>query len=668
MSTLATTSTTISRGVIAPPRIVTQGANLAFSRASVAGADTSIALKNAKVGSKTTQLTVNLDLQAGQQYTLRRGTSGLTSTFKATLVDAAGNQTSLAFNDPRATSFTVGSSGSYRLILADSTPLKKQVDGMALDSSMVERTANLAFSRASSYYIDAALNFRDVQVGAATTKLNVNLTLQAGRTYNFAGAGNSGANPFTVALIDSAGGTTILDPTRGFSVAATGAYQLRFQRGTSLKPALDNLSLQTQVVLPGSSGDARIDALVLGGSRSFWNNADAGGTPGTQVITPDARALAGKDTPNIVTFGFLTKAVGSAQDKYGFKAMSAAQKDAVRRAFQYYGSLINVTFREVGGNAAADINFGTNKQRGVSAGYAYYPKNSPIEGKTALFLANDQWTNSDAQVQTGGYGYETILHEIGHTLGLKHPGDYNAGGGGTGGPYLSSADDNREHSIMSYWDNGATAGVNPTTAMPYDIAALQYLYGANTAGSTATNGAFTFTAGKNYLQTLWSAKGTDKIDLSGLDHSSYVDLNAGSFSSINILGAASNRYSGNGNVGIAYGSKINAVKLSSRAGIAETVALNDAFTGGAFDQIEGFNAAEDKLALKSSLFGGLTSDNVEFGSAATSAASRLVVNRSTGEIFYDADGNGSAAAARKIAQYTAAGSAQFGASNFSFVA
>jgi hypothetical protein len=666
MSASVTTSTALNRAVVAPPRIVTQGATLTFSRASLAGADTSIALKNAKVGSKTTQLTVNLELQSGQQYTLRRSPSGLTSSFRAILVNAAGDQTALNFNDPRAASFTVGSSGSYRLVLVDSAPLKKQVDGMSLESSTLERTANLAFSRAYSYNVDAALNFRDAQIGAATTKLNVNLALQAGRSYKFAGA--SGANAFSVSLIDSAGRATALDPTREFSVAATGSYQLRFQRGSALKSFLDGVSLQTQVVLPNSSGDARIDALVLGGSRSFWNNADAGGTPGTQVITPEARALAGKDSPNVVTFGFLTGAVGTAQDRSGFKAMTAAQKDAVRRAFQYYGSLINVTFKEVGGNAAADINFGTNNQRGVSAGYAYYPKNSPIAGKTALFLANDQWTNSDAQVQAGGYGYETILHEIGHTLGLKHPGNYNAGGGGTGGPYLSAADDNREHSIMSYWDNGATAGVNPTTAMPYDIAALQYLYGANTAGSTATNGAFTFTAGKNYLQTLWSAKGTDKIDLSGLDHSSYVDLNAGSFSSINILGAANSRYSGNGNVGIAYGSKINAVKLSSRSGVAETVALNDAFTGGAFDRIEGFNAADDKLALKSSLFGGLSSENVEFGTAATAEASRLVVNRSTGEIFYDADGNGSAAVARKIAQYTAVGSAQFSASNFSFVA
>ncbi|MCX6951101.1 MAG: hypothetical protein NTV51_02790, partial [Verrucomicrobia bacterium] len=124
MSTIAATSSSISRGVIAPPRIVTQGATLAFANTAVAGADTSLALKSAHVGSKTTQLAVNLALQTGRQYTLRRGAAGLTSTLTATLVDTAGNQTALSFNDPRAATFTVGAGGAYQLILSDSAPLK----------------------------------------------------------------------------------------------------------------------------------------------------------------------------------------------------------------------------------------------------------------------------------------------------------------------------------------------------------------------------------------------------------------------------------------------------------------------------------------------------------------------------------------------------------------
>jgi serralysin len=34
------------------------------------------------------------------------------------------------------------------------------------------------------------------------------------------------------------------------------------------------------------------------------------------------------------------------------------------------------------------------------------------------------------------------MHEIGHALGLKHPGNYNAGGGTSPGPFLSKSLDN----------------------------------------------------------------------------------------------------------------------------------------------------------------------------------------------------------------------------------
>jgi hypothetical protein len=328
-----------------------------------------------------------------------------------------------------------------------------------------------------------------------------------------------------------------------------------------------------------------------------------------------------------------------------------------------------VAFTEVAGDGAGDINFGTNDQAS-SAGYAYMPNSSGTKDKTYLYLASNQATNGDAGVQEGGYGWTTILHEIGHTLGLKHPGNYNAGGGGTPGPYLPKSTDDHQHTMMSYKDNNASRGVNATTAMLYDVAALQYLYGANTAGSTATNGAFSFTAGNSYLKTLWSASGTDTIDLSGLTNASKVNLNAGTYSSINITGATTSAYySGNNNVALAYGSVVNSVTLSSTNGVVETVTLNKAFASGSYNSIDAFDATDDKIFLKKSFFGKLTAKNIEFGTAATKSTSKIVVNNSTGEVFYDADGSGTKSVAKKIAQYTAvSGRGTVSASNFSFVA
>lgn len=63
-----------------------------------------------------------------------------------------------------------------------------------------------------------------------------------------------------------------------------------------------------------------------------------------------------------------------------------------------------------------------------------------------------------------------ITHEIGHALGLKHPGAY---GSDDVGPYLSSAEDTTSYTVMSYHQTGE----DRLALGPYDIAALQYLYG-----------------------------------------------------------------------------------------------------------------------------------------------------------------------------------------------
>jgi hypothetical protein len=530
------------------------------------------------------------------------------------------------------------------------------------------QVGSLTFSKSLALGVDSAAGLSSANLDDATTKLTLTVDLKAGQNYSFSFYYTAGGPKVT--LTDGAGKKTTVNMARGFSVKTGGTYQLTFEAGYSLKNTanLDDLVINAKAVLPKTSGDKRIDALITGGTNQWWHPYDASATKGTDKITPSAYGLDGVSSARELTFSFLASQPAG-QSMTGFQEMTEAQKSAVRKAFAYYSKIINVAFTEVGGDGAGDINFGTNNQAN-SAGYASLPNGSSVKDKDYLYLANNVSSNGDGGMEEGGYGWMTVLHEIGHTLGLKHPGNYNAGGGGAPGPYLSAKEDNRQYTLMSYKDNSYSLGMNATTAMVYDVAALQYLYGANKDASTADNGSFTFSSDTNYLQTLWSASGTDSIDLSQLTRSSNVDLNPGAYSSINITGPLTNfSYSGNRNVGIAYGSQINSVTLSATDGVSESVTLNKAFATGGYNTINSFDATDDRIALKKSLFGSLRTSNIEFGTAATTKNSKIIVNRETGEIFYDADGVGTKAAAKKIAQFSAVqGRGEISLSNFSFVA
>ena len=523
--------------------------------------------------------------------------------------------------------------------------------------------------------------------GTPTNQVNVTVSLVQGVTYTI-GTGYSysylpGTSPsFSLTaknasnqLNGSFTSSPSASPSGTFTATTTGNYTLTL---SSSNASLTSFSMQiyAKAKLPSSSGDSNVDAL-LQGSNSWWHNAGTAPAQGTSIINGALKALAAGSSATSLTYGFLNAAPTSAStnDKSGFQAITNAnEKAAVQSAFNFISSITKLTFTEVdsstgAANDSANINFGSNLQT-TSDGYAYTPNNSPALGKTYVYINNK--TPSDLGSFTdGSYGWSDVYHEIGHALGLKHPGNYNAGlpGNTTGTPpFLPTNTDNHQYSIMSYNNNTYTQGVNNSTYMTYDIEALQYLYGVKANSSTATSGSFNFTnstPSTSYLKTLWSNTGSDQINLTGMSNASIVNLNAGSYSSINIR----SNTAGQNNVGIAYGSKINTVTLSTTSA-ADKVVLNNAYTTGSFDVINNLTSA-DKIDIKTALFGALSSGNIAIGGGLTSASNantKLIVNSTTGDIYYDADGNGSAAHAIKVAHYSQSGSFTLSASNFEFVA
>jgi len=118
----------------------------------------------------------------------------------------------------------------------------------------------------------------------------------------------------------------------------------------------------------------------------------------------------------------------------------------------------NITFVEVSSGKGA-INLGTANLGSGIGGWAYYP-GAGTNGTTDRSVQGDVWITNQygyGNPTKGTWEYTTYIHEIGHAIGLKHPGNYNAGGGGTDGPYLPASEDSNQYTVMSY-SSGPTYG------------------------------------------------------------------------------------------------------------------------------------------------------------------------------------------------------------------
>jgi hypothetical protein len=158
-------------------------------------------------------------------------------------------------------------------------------------------------------------------------------------------------------------------------------------------------------------------------------------------------------------------------------AFNETQKAAARAILQHASALTGVTFAEVESGAQADFHFAacnldTTGLCQTEWSYSYGAGNvlTAYSAEAYIYLDNVEFAATNGAPVAGSAGYEVLLHEIGHALGLDHPFDT---------PYpLPAAQDNTGNTVMSYTHVGA----DKTTFQPYDLLALSWIYGGDGLG------------------------------------------------------------------------------------------------------------------------------------------------------------------------------------------
>jgi serralysin len=312
-------------------------------------------------------------------------------------------------------------------------------------------------------------------------------------------------------------------------------------------------------------------------------------------------------------------------DATPFVAPSAAQISTVASCLAQFRAVCNVSFTRVnpGGtsnNATIRVNSYDSDADGAGA-YANYP-GSAASGSVAGDISLNNDSVSRSSLPQGSYSYFAILHELGHAMGLAHPGDYNAAPG-VDLTYENAAQfrqDSQQYTVMSYFDESATTtsfDSYPDGLLLYDIYALQQLYGANMTirtGSTVygfhsnAEAIYDFAKNDDPVFCIWDAGGKDTIDASNFLQAQTINLAAGSFSNIGGLF---------GNVSVAYDVVIeNAIGGLGNDTIRGNSAANNLNGGARNDKLYG-EAGNDTLMGGSgndTLSGGLGKDTLSGGS------------------------------------------------------
>lgn len=374
-------------------------------------------------------------------------------------------------------------------------------------------------------------------------------------------------------------------------------------------PAPDTTSASVAVTDPAGSQPRATEIAALTANYQ-WGTATGAGVTLTFSFPWASTTQAVFSGPGGSTY--TAQGEDQAAQRYG---LNAVQQGAAASALRVWADVANLSFVQVADSATAvgdiRIAFSSALPSGTW-GWAYGPyPDFPAGGD--VWIATTVTDTTATKWAPGTRNHMSLMHEIGHALGLKHPFEEM--------PLMPAAYDNRRYTVMAYQDatgdlypqagtvdgryDWITYQVLPQTPMLLDIAAIQHLYGPNLTHRTG-NDTYTFDPAVPFFRTIWDAGGTDTLSAAGYTRGCVLDLRPGAFSSLRIgppanAGGVTPTYDGTDNLAIAFGCIIENAdggsgadtltgndvgnRLSGAAGndTLEGGAGNDTLTGGAGD-------------------------------------------------------------------------------------
>ena len=241
-----------------------------------------------------------------------------------------------------------------------------------------------------------------------------------------------------------------------------------------------------------------------------------------------------------VTFSFETSpnSNDSASTQATFHSFTEREKTIARAAFKTWADSCGLIFIEVpagqGDIKLQYVDFNTIPNESQYAGFGYYPY-TDLTNTESYRYSRYIYINTRYESMNDADTRHLFLHEIGHTIGLKHSFE--------GDTILYQSIDNTNYTVMNYTGYAPNLGT-------LDPQAIQYLYGSNSADAAQllswswndkTN--TLFQVGRNIADTIRGVNSNDVINAGAGD-----DLIGGFGGNDSIDGGADNDtlFGGNG--------------------------------------------------------------------------------------------------------------------------